>query len=67
MPDSVFVRFVITAAVASVFVFTLTTLLLPPDPISQLLAGGLLVVVVLPISFLLSYGGGYESLAKRVD
>lgn len=67
MSDSRFARFVITVVVASIVIVFLSAILTPPDPFTQLLTVGLLVVITLPIAYYLSYKGGFESISKRAN
>ncbi|WP_435346019.1 DUF7534 family protein [Haloarchaeobius sp. HRN-SO-5] len=67
MLNSPFDRFVVTVVVASMVMLLLSAILTPPDPISQLLTLGVLLIVTLPIAYHLSYRGGFKSISKRVN
>ncbi len=67
MFDSPFARFVVTVVGATMVIFTLSAILAPPDPFTQLLAVGLLVIITLPIAYYLSYRGGFGSISMRVN
>lgn len=57
--SSPIVQFAVTV-VTAVVVVPLATVLTPPDPYTQLLTLGLLLIASLPVAYALSYGGGYE-------
>ena len=61
------VQFAVTVVAAVVIGVPLETLLTPPDPYTQLLSLGVLLVVSLPIAYSLCYRGGCGSLGARVD
>lgn len=55
-------QFAVTVVAAVVVGVPLVTVLTPPDPYTQLLSLGVLLVVTLPVAYYRSYKGGYESL-----
>jgi Sec-independent protein secretion pathway component TatC len=59
------VQFVVTILVALFVIFPLSALLTPPDPFTQLIVAGVLMLVALAVAYYLSYGGGYESIRDR--
>ncbi|MGB9931466.1 DUF7534 family protein [Haloarcula amylolytica] len=67
MSRSAAVQFAVTVVAAVLIGVPLATVLTPPDPYTQLLSLGALLVVTLPVAYYLSYRGGYESLRTRVD
>jgi len=67
MSRSAAVQFAVTVVTAVLIGVPLATVLTPPDPYTQLLSLGALLVVTLPVAYYLSYRGGYESLRTRVD
>ncbi|KYH25393.1 hypothetical protein HAPAU_20630 [Halalkalicoccus paucihalophilus] len=46
--------------------FSVGTMLLPPDPLTQLLVTIAVVILAIPISYWLVYGGGLARLRGRV-
>lgn len=58
------IRFTVSIVLALAIVYPLGAVLTPPDPVSQLLAVGLLMGVAVPVAYGLSYQGGYEALAR---
>lgn len=60
-------QFAVTVVTAVVIGVPLAILRAPPDPYTQLLTLGLLLVVALPVAYYRSYRGGYESLKALVD
>lgn len=67
MSDSPFARFVVTVVGATMVIFILSVTFAPPDPFTQLLTVGLLVIITLPIAYYLSYRGGFGSISMRVN
>jgi len=67
MGSSPVIQFAVTVVAAVGIGVPLAALLAPPDPYTQLLTLGLLLVVTLPVAYHLSYRGGYESLRARVE
>ncbi len=65
--ESSFARFVATVLGVLFFAQLIDGLFIPPDPFTQLLFIGPVIVVALPVAYYLSYRGGYERLATRVD
>ena len=67
MGSSPVIQFAVTVVAAVGIGVPLAALFAPPDPYTQLLTLGLLLVVTLPVAYHLSYRGGYESLRARVE
>jgi len=67
MSSSSALQFAVTVVAAVVIGVPLATLLTPPDPYTQLLSLGLLLVVAVPVAYSLSYRGGYAALRGWVD
>lgn len=60
-------QFLASLAVMAVFAFVVAALITPPDPVTQALAGGALLLVAVPVLAVAVYAGWVDRLWKAID